>query len=204
MPILFKKPNEALSDWIAHGLLDSIVDAFFPILNSIEKEVKALDGLGHGLDEETESDLFKVIVLAGDSKQPEGPGGKVTAANVSKDNAKVAQRFKHLTNTLHGHLMHSAFGRWLSFGHMNPKIKEPVTAESMGSLATLLRMSSTRRIVTGLGRLLAGKMEVVGRIQKRLTIPARGGGAQLGHGSEISIYVGDVLGKQLTKIIGIL
>ncbi|KAF9237322.1 hypothetical protein BU15DRAFT_48851 [Melanogaster broomeanus] len=33
------------SDWIAHGLLDSIVDSFFPTLKEIEKEVAAVEAL---------------------------------------------------------------------------------------------------------------------------------------------------------------
>ncbi|KAG5352265.1 hypothetical protein C0989_003013 [Termitomyces sp. Mn162] len=33
------------SDWIAHGILDSIVDSFFPLLEEIEQEVAAIEDL---------------------------------------------------------------------------------------------------------------------------------------------------------------
>ncbi|KAG9045569.1 hypothetical protein FS837_006082 [Tulasnella sp. UAMH 9824] len=44
-------------DWIAHGLLDSIVDGFFPIIQNIEKEVDELDSLVTGLEDMDFSDL---------------------------------------------------------------------------------------------------------------------------------------------------
>lgn len=44
-------------DWIAHGLLDSIVDGFFPIIRNIEKEVEELDGLVSGIEDMDLSDL---------------------------------------------------------------------------------------------------------------------------------------------------
>ncbi|KAG8962513.1 hypothetical protein FRC05_005314 [Tulasnella sp. 425] len=44
-------------DWIAHGLLDSIVDGFFPIIQNIEKEVDELDGLVSGIENMDLSDL---------------------------------------------------------------------------------------------------------------------------------------------------
>ncbi|KAG8922248.1 hypothetical protein FRC00_007654, partial [Tulasnella sp. 408] len=44
-------------DWIAHGLLDSIVDGFFPIIRNIEKEVEELDSLVTGIEDMDLSDL---------------------------------------------------------------------------------------------------------------------------------------------------
>jgi len=33
------------SDWVAHGLLDSIVDAFFPLIRYVDTEVDEIDSL---------------------------------------------------------------------------------------------------------------------------------------------------------------
>ena len=45
-------------DWIAHGIIDSIVDAFFPVLGVIEREVEHLDSsiLQPSSDEAPKSD----------------------------------------------------------------------------------------------------------------------------------------------------
>lgn len=33
-----------LADWIAHGLMDSIVDSFFPLIDYVEFEADDIDG----------------------------------------------------------------------------------------------------------------------------------------------------------------
>ncbi len=43
--ILSYKQDVTSSDWIAHGLLDSIVDAFFPLVGYIDEEVDVIDSL---------------------------------------------------------------------------------------------------------------------------------------------------------------
>ena len=45
-------------DWIAHGIIDSIIDAFFPVLGVIEREVEHLDSsiLQPSSDEAPKSD----------------------------------------------------------------------------------------------------------------------------------------------------
>lgn len=43
--VLSEEAVNMSSDWIAHGILDSIVDSFFPLLKEIEKEVTAIDDL---------------------------------------------------------------------------------------------------------------------------------------------------------------
>ena len=61
------------SDFVCHGILDSIVDGFFPVFHNIEKEVEALDELiisiGANTDKELErergmgevTDLLRVV-----------------------------------------------------------------------------------------------------------------------------------------------
>ncbi|KAG6890374.1 hypothetical protein C0992_001964 [Termitomyces sp. T32_za158] len=41
--ILLQEVINMTSDWIAHGILDSIVDSFFPLLEEIEREVAAIE-----------------------------------------------------------------------------------------------------------------------------------------------------------------
>lgn len=57
----------------------------------------------------------------------------------------------------------------------------------------LRRMARTRKLVTILSRLLATKSEVIARIRKRLSVTASG--KQIGEDLELSIYMGDVQGK---------
>ena len=44
--------NNTPIDWIAHGLIDSIVDSFSLLINTIEKEVDAVDSMVLGLGDE--------------------------------------------------------------------------------------------------------------------------------------------------------
>ncbi|KAI0032743.1 hypothetical protein K488DRAFT_49194 [Vararia minispora EC-137] len=103
------------SAWIAHGLIDSIVDSFFPVLEHIEIEAA-----------EIEKFYF--------SK------GKASSVNPTMTN--------------------------------------------------LRRMARTRRLVTTLGRVLATKGEVVGRLKKRLLTGEHGVIGQ--DDVEVAIYLGDV------------
>lgn len=61
--------------------------------------------------------------------------------------------------------------------------------------ATLLRMATTRRMVTSLTRLLSSKSEVVAQIRKRLLTSSSMGVWDLkGPSDDVSIYMGDVHG----------
>lgn len=60
---------------------------------------------------------------------------------------------------------------------------------------TLRRMVRTRKLVTGLGRLLGTKSDVVTQIRKRLTRSAQG--EHTSEALEIAIYMGDVQGQCL-------
>ena len=61
----------------------------------------------------------------------------------------------------------------------------------------LKRMTDTRRLITGLSRLLIPKSEVVGRLRKRAEEVAgrRGGASYELVGGEMVTYIGDVQGK---------
>ena len=67
-------------------------------------------------------------------------------------------------------------------------------SDTLGKLTTLLRMTSTRRLVTGLHRLLVSKSGVIGQVKKRLLNPAMKGGKQSLIVSEISIHMDDING----------
>ena len=75
---------------------------------------------------------------------------------------------------------------------------------------TLRRMAKTRRLVTNLGRSLAGKSEVVTRIRKRLLQqgfgPALGNGGSKSEELEVAIYMGDIHGEfswQLAQVVDV-
>ena len=71
------------------------------------------------------------------------------------------------------------------------KGQHQVQLEQVFDRSTLLRrITDTRRLVTGLSRLLGGKHQVIGRLRKR--------GAELGGGVEA--YIGDVEGEILHSV----
>ncbi|KAJ2920356.1 hypothetical protein MD484_g193, partial [Candolleomyces efflorescens] len=200
------------SDWIAHGILDSIVDAFFPVLNEIEKEVMNIDRLVY-IDEEEEdsastlngqeqSSNTSLSTVKADSdadlnksKPTPSPDEKSTLerANTLDDNLSIRPHFKPPPPTLRllfRHARRSVARVWNRLWEKKPEVRvNPRTR-------TLRRMAKTRKLVTLLGRLLASKADVVTQIRKRLL--QQSGHASLGNGGtkgeelEVAIYMGDI------------
>ncbi|RXW22929.1 hypothetical protein EST38_g2939 [Candolleomyces aberdarensis] len=200
------------SDWIAHGILDSIVDAFFPVLTEIEKEVMNIDRLVYideeeedaasTLNEKEQSSSASSLTIKADSeaelaksKSPLSQEEKPTLERADTLEGSIRPHFKPPRPTLRLLFRHArrAVARfWSRLWAAKPESRiNPRTL-------TLRRMAKTRKLVTLLGRLLTSKADVVSQFRKRLL--QQSGQASLGNGGtkgeelEIAMYMGDVQG----------
>lgn len=183
-------------DWIAHGILDSIVDSFFPYLEEIEKEVVAIEDLVFA-----PKPIYEFV-------------GSSSATNVGKGEKPkhtlpVAETFSlnEKSPSVGGSIRpRFAAPRWTfplifrrirrTFTKRWRRIATPSEAPPSATTLTLRQMARARRLVTSLSRLLASKSEVVTQIRKRLL---KTGTSGLGNGTkveelEVAIYMGDVQG----------
>ncbi|KAJ6621700.1 hypothetical protein B0H10DRAFT_2017107 [Mycena sp. CBHHK59/15] len=186
--ISLEKVVNMSSDWIAHGMLDSIVDSFFPFLRGLEREVMAIEAIvysGVSTTHDSES--------AHPASNPDGSGSELrdiekTNSIIEKPRSRVWQLNEKNVASLDStrtrfpvlwplpsiaKWKRSMQNRWKSTSALKPK---PTTA------ATLYRMARARRLVASLSRLLASKSEVVTQLRKRL----------IADGAEVAIYLGDV------------
>ena len=165
--------------------MDSIVDAFFPILKDIQKEVLLVEDFVSRLDENNgdadDDNLFN-------------PPISKTEIIVSKDTTLVSQETK--ADEKDEKYSPDSVSKVAESKGVKPSISWRKKAVQLwkslrpgkGTSSTLARdvnrlrrMTVTRRLVTTLGRLLSAKLEVIAQIRKRLD----------GQG-EVAIYLGDV------------
>lgn len=203
-----------LADWIAHGLMDSIVDGFFPIINSIEQEVDDIDSIVADIDAprpttspaeppkgsppELPSPSEK---LGGDSNNG-SPTVRATSPDPEKDISPKAEPAAIRFKDPFYHSYTSSVSRNVKAAlhlfrrHILRQRHDSPGASSRGAL--LLRMAASRRLVTALTRILTPKSEVVTQMRKRLTMsggvigPSKAVGSS---GLELDIYFGDVQGE---------
>jgi magnesium transporter len=208
---------QCCSDWIAHGLLDSVVDSFFPFLEEVEKEVVEVDELVFSVDHvgsqtrqpqsdtittkiplhtdthgtEMKVDPFKKFDASVDEKS-QSPSGTMDAARTrfSLPRPTIPLIFRRLKRAIFS----------ISISTSVPNSVEVNRTAANATASTLRRMARTRRLVTSLTRLLATKSEVVAQIRKRLLTTGQSG---LGNGAgrdddiEVAIYMGDVQGMSI-------
>ncbi|KAJ8595918.1 hypothetical protein M405DRAFT_782479 [Rhizopogon salebrosus TDB-379] len=197
------------SDWIAHGILDSVVDSFFPFLKEIEQQVLAVESLVFSHNDATTSSTNTLVdtnhiptddlcdckveklpdILA---LSPKEVGENAQSWNPRFSRPRFTQPlfFQRLKRNLQNLLKTFATSREANVG--------PTRATTTN---TLLRMARARRLVTSLARLLATKSEVVSQIRKRFLISGRQVTSPQGNGNEdveIAIYMGDVQDHILT------
>lgn len=166
------------SDWIAHGILDSIVDSLYSFLEEIDKEVTEIEEIvfdGHGGQSVPVLDIFTSPTTADaweDEKMPDFSSEKISYRS-------RPPRIKKLRKPL------SWF--WPEWSRELPPKKDAANT-------SLLRMARIRRLVTSLARLLAAKSEVVAQLKKRLLT----GSISKADDTEVAIYMGDVQDHILT------
>jgi magnesium transporter len=198
-------------DWIAHGILDSVVDSFFPFLKEIEQQVLAVESLVFSHHDATTSSTNTLVNTNHtptddlcDCKVEKLPdilafSPKEVGENVPSWNPRFSgSRFTRprFTQPLFFQRLKRNLQNLLkTFATTREANVRPTRATTTN---TLLRMARARRLVTSLARLLATKSEVVSQIRKRFLISGRQTTSPQGNGNEdveIAIYMGDVQGK---------
>ncbi|KAF8701206.1 hypothetical protein AX14_000522 [Amanita brunnescens Koide BX004] len=166
------------ADWIAHGLLDSIVDSFFPYVEQVDKEIVAIGKL-----------IF--------SRRDQLPANEVNGSPFPKmeHSAPLRKELDLLGTGQDDDEKFEVTSDKMDFGDKDRRIRYSISCLpvlnllrhfrrpasplpenlSQNSKNTLRRIARVRRMVTLLGRLLATKSEVVAQIRKRLLADGRFG-----------------------------
>lgn len=213
MPLLQQVVNVS-SDWIAHVILDSIVDSFFPFLENVEREAMTIEKVifSANSDEiipvETPNSPKVISIISGLTNRPV-PTGTNTGSQLEdkhsddqklEDEDSLRPRFvaPRLTVSLVFHRMKRSItsNAWKSWRtKADPPPPTPMKL-------TLRRIGTARKLVTSLVRLLATKSDVVTAFRKRLMRAAALKSKSLtGLSSdkpEVAIHSGDVQDHILT------
>lgn len=192
--------------WIAHEILDSIVDSFFPFVEEIEKEVMAIESVVYNEDspESTVTTPSSSLAPARTSRTFTMEE-KAFSPNLVADEKQLFFRdvasirttktqfsLPRLTFGLMLRRLRRAFFRFI--GLFNPSGSKSRNVKPSFSRASfdLRRMARTRRLVTSVARVLATKPEVVAGIRKRVMTADH---LIAGDDAEVGIYLGDVQGQ---------
>jgi magnesium transporter len=197
------------TDWIAHDILDSIVDSFFPFLEYIETEAMAIDNtvFSGTLDSiiPTESRKMATMISGLTKRTRINTNSQLDEKYTDnqeledeKSQSSPRPRFvaPYLTVSLAYHRTKRFVSNAWKSCTWRTKIEPPATPTSTPSQLTLRRIGSTRKLVTSLVRLLATKSDVLTAFRKRLlrastpklkSMTARSS-------EELAIYTGDVQG----------
>jgi len=180
------------SDWIAHGILDSIVDSFFPFLQGLEKEVMAIENIVFPSVASDSSNARSTGTSNLKAKDVEKTSPLVWTAELNEKAVAPRTPLSSTCSSLIRRYKKSAMKRW--------RRSSPATAGATPTASTLHRMARARRLVTSLSRLLASKSEVVTQLRKRLltTVNGSSGGGDGERVVEVTIYLGDVQDHILT------
>ncbi|OCH96146.1 hypothetical protein OBBRIDRAFT_744160 [Obba rivulosa] len=199
------------SDWVAHGLIDSIVDSFFPFLEKIEKEVVEIEnhvfsdkpGQPPSLDpapsssaeiqsEKVEPDAQRAVDVKTDTPT-------LTEKNATEP-PKISGRKTHFAVPTAPALLFRRFKRFVrELADSVPNFRAEFKHTSiLTSINIVHRMARTKRLVTSLTRLLALKSEVVSQVQKRLLSAGEWGLRNGTDHMDVYIYMGDVQDHILT------
>ncbi|KAK0506491.1 hypothetical protein EDD18DRAFT_1123644 [Armillaria luteobubalina] len=195
--LMLEQVRSLSSAWIAHGLLDSFVDSFFPFLEEIEKEVVAIEELVFSSSPGARYDFHQSLKEQVDI--PSSPSS-VTVDGVDEEKEQFSE--KPLQQSLRTRFslprppLPIVFRRIRRLFRQRRKQTSPseISVSTSPTASTLRRMAKARRLVTSLTRLLASKAEVVLQIRKRLL----SGHDKKAEDVEIAIYMGDIQDHILT------
>lgn len=180
------------SAWIAHSLLDSIVDSFFPFSDEIEKEVMAIEKLVYSDSNGLGDTPIKLDSLPLPSPQTEKEDLPTFNEKIGVKLAITHTRFTVSRPPLH--FLYRRFLRSIRTRWRSSLPTEKVVAPPSSKTITLRRMAATRRLVTSIARLLSTKGEVVTQIRKRL-LSGSGNSKASNEEVEVAMYMGDVQGE---------
>jgi magnesium transporter len=202
--------------WITHGIIDTIVDSFFPLVKEIQELVMAVESVVY--NEDNPASTHPTIPLANTRALRIPPAGRVippasawtlqalpsgekvlsTAVFVDEKHADVVSvktattqfSLPKLTCGLMLQRWWRSISRFVSFCMRNKprKFKKRFTQASFD----LRGMARTRQLATSVARVLATKPEVVAGIRKRLLASD---GLDVNDDVEVAMYFGDVQGE---------
>ncbi|KAJ6575072.1 hypothetical protein B0H19DRAFT_1127021 [Mycena capillaripes] len=196
--MLLEKVANMSSDWIAHGILDSIVDSFFPFLQGLEREVMAIEDIVFsGANDTRASDSVNSEPPASTTSRPMNLEKTRTQWPVELSEKNVLSLDP--TRTHFSLPWPSFIGKWKIHIPKRRKAASSATTITSPTASTLHRMARARRLVTSLSRLLATKSEVVAQLRKRLLTSVQSGSSSGDvERAEVAIYLGDVQDHILT------
>ena len=179
------------ADWIAHGLLDSIVDAFFPLVRFVDGEVDDIDSL----TVDPSSDPRAVTLSVPPVGPPEGlelVEKGVSAPPVTRPKRPLREWIHLLTPArfalpnirLPHYFIYMRLFVLPTSSAVRRRYEHPDN-QVMPRASMVRHMTQTRKLVTGLTRLLGTKHQVVGLMRKRVAE----------HGEGVEEYMGDVEGE---------
>ena len=191
-------------DWIAHGIMDSIVDSFFPFLEDIEKEVAAIETLVFASDSYADHSDQSSLARSSSSVTvvPEEKSQKSPSLDKGDPlRMKQEDTIHSVGAKTHFSLPQRPRRTWRMLSHywqlMRDMLRvrtQPQQAAAQAPSSTVHRMAKARRLVTSLGRVLTAKSEVVTQLKKRLLTGATGMTGGAGDEQEVFMYMGDVQG----------
>lgn len=175
-------------------MIDSVVDAFSPLIKLIEKEVDSVDSMVLGLEDEA---VARALVQIDNTIGVPTIPSETDKTLIDEKSSGTSERGSQVHSRLKDRLRRMV-------GRRRKKKPAPDPSPSK-TLTTLLRMTSTRRLVTALTRLLTRKGEVVSQLRKRLLLR----GASSESSMEVGVYLGDVQGilsssKSLVSILTVI
>ncbi|KAF9651890.1 hypothetical protein BDM02DRAFT_3184137 [Thelephora ganbajun] len=205
--LLLKENTKKSSDWIAHGVLDSVVDSFFPFVAQIGKEVDQIEKLLYS-DSDDSKDAAKAnstkpkpptgpasgfVDEKGDDTPP-SPHNEKPPLSPSKPQQHVKTAMFQVTPlpiSLHIRRARRFLKSMSSKTSKGADVGEPWrTQQANTATRTVYKMVKIRRLVTSLTRLLSTKADVIGQIRKRLLTR---GEWSLDSDPELHIHLGDIL-----------
>ncbi|KAJ7092686.1 hypothetical protein C8R44DRAFT_816287 [Mycena epipterygia] len=197
--ILLEKSANMSSDWIAHGILDSIVDSFFPFLQGLEREVIAIEDIVFSGGSNTRASDSPSGGFNVEKSTPEPKDIEKTSWPDELSEKNVAR-----LDTTRAYFS-LPWPPFIAKGKINIpkrwKAAPPTKTRPSPTASTLHRMARARRLVTSLSRLLATKSEVVAQLRKRLLTSVQSGTSKVSgdrESAEVAIYLGDVQDHILT------
>jgi magnesium transporter len=193
------------SDWIAHGILDSIVDAFFPMIRYVDNEVEDIDHLTidpYAVPQpaqmplpspQTSQESVDGIELS-EKISLDSSGAKIWKDIIPSYQPTMSQRIRQHLKSMGGSGSRLRVPRffiyiklfWVPLADGNDARQHTDRPHAFGRYEMIKRITDTRKLVTGLSRLLHGKHNVVGRMRKR---------ARLLDFEGVEAYIGDLEGK---------
>ena len=198
--------------WIAHGMLDSIVDGFFPFVQAMEAEIVAVENIvfsdgvvqaptklpalevkATSLTVPKTRDSEKPFLLSTTSDEKQSSRKDVASIKPSKTHFSLPRPTLPLTYHRFKQTLHRTWS-----GLISSKSTTYAQLANNPTSLTLKRMTRVRRLVTSVGRVLVTKSEVVTQLQKRLlTADEHGHLNTRGDDVEVAIYMADVQGQLL-------